>query len=814
MQPLPIDPLLPEIVARVRESSALVLEAEPGAGKTTRVPRALLDGGLLARGEVLVLEPRRLAARLAARRVAEELGEKVGETAGYQVRFEDVSSKATRIRFVTDGVLTRRLLRDPDLAGVTAVIADEFHERRLESDVCLALLARLQKTTRPDLKLIVMSATLDATPVQAYLGAKAMRAPGRRFEVALDYATQLDTRPLHTQIANAVTRLAEGNGHILVFLPGAGEIRRALESCEAIAKKYDLALLPLHGDLSPEAQDRVVKRDSQRKVILSTNVAESSVTIDGVGAVVDSGLARVAACAVWSGLTSLRVQRVSKASATQRAGRAGRTQVGRCLRLYTLHDFQTRPDHEEPEIRRLDLAQTALELHAEGIDPRTLAWFEAPSRVALDVAETLLVALGAIDVTRGVTSLGRRMLRLPLHPRLSRLVLEAETRGAGREGALLAALLSERAHTGDPFAVGRRATMVTADSDPIELMEAHLADPRNGTVDRVHRQIVRNVTASTARGPAVDAALRMALLAAFPDRVARRRTVSGSRAPSREFVFARGGGAQLAETSAVRDAEFLVAVDAQEEPRGVLVRSASAIDPDWLLDIVPSGVEEKNELLWNERLARVEAVSRVMFGNLVLDERQTTPEPKAAARLLFERARSDLAHVLGDRANLDRFVLRVNFVAIHLAEVGIEPFSPTAIENALAAACLGHTRFDELNAEAIEAHLRGKITPRQLAQLDELAPEQVTLAAGRRVRVTYESNQPPWVASRLQDFFGMARGPAIAKGRVPLVLHLLAPNQRPVQVTTDLAGFWIKHYPALRKELMRRYPRHAWPEKP
>jgi ATP-dependent RNA helicase HrpB len=447
-QPLPIDPLLPEIIAQLRLSPNIVLEAPPGAGKTTRVPPALLDAGIAGGGEVLALEPRRLAARMAARRVAEERGEKLGETVGYQVRFEEVAGPRTRLRFLTEGVLTRRLLSDPKLKNVGVVVLDEFHERHLQADLALALLRRLQKTERPDLKLVVMSATLDAGPVARFLDdAPTLRSEGKRFDISIEHLARPDERPLAEQVAAAVNQLIAKNldGAILVFLPGAAEIRRAQATCAAIADRHDLVVLPLHGDLSAEEQDRAVKPGAKRKVILSTNVAESSVTIDGVVAVIDSGLARVAGHSPWSGLPTLNVARISKASAAQRTGRAGRTRPGRCLRLYTAQDFNARPDHDTAEVHRADLAETALELHAAGVaDLNSFNWFEPPPQSAIEAAESLLAQLGAIDARGEVTAVGRRMLRFPLHPRQSRMLVEAQSRGVGEKAYGIAALIGER----------------------------------------------------------------------------------------------------------------------------------------------------------------------------------------------------------------------------------------------------------------------------------------------------------------------------------------------------------------------------------
>ncbi|HEX9919640.1 MAG TPA: helicase-related protein, partial [Pyrinomonadaceae bacterium] len=448
MQSLPIDSLLPSIVESLHETPRLVIEAPPGAGKTTRIPPALLASGLAAEGEILILEPRRIAARLAAGQVASERGERPGESVGYEVRFEKASGARTRLKYVTEGILMRRLLSDPHLGGVSVVILDEFHERHLEADLALALLKRLQQGARPDLRIIVMSATLNAEPIARFLGdCRVLRSEGRRFEVGIEHLYRTDDRPIAAQVQIAARRLLdeEPDGDVLVFLPGASEIRRAAEACAPLAAEFGLLVLPLHGELSLAEQDRAVRPAERRKIILSTNVAESSVTIEGVVAVIDSGLARVAQHSPWSGLPGFSVARISRASAVQRAGRAGRMRPGRALRLYTAQDFAARPEYDVPEILRADLAGAALELHAMGInDLNSFDWFEAPAANALQQAESLLTSLGALDEEHRVTANGRRMLRLPLHPRLARVLTEAESRGVAGAGCAVAALLSER----------------------------------------------------------------------------------------------------------------------------------------------------------------------------------------------------------------------------------------------------------------------------------------------------------------------------------------------------------------------------------
>ena len=891
MQALPIDALLPDVVGRLRSEPSLVIEAPPGAGKSTRVPSSILDAGL-AGGDVLVLEPRRIAARMAARRVAEERGERVGETIGYQVRFEDVSSARTRLRFLTEGVLTRRLLADPSLAGVGCVVLDEFHERHLQADVALALLRRLQRTVRPDLKVVAMSATLDAAPVAAYLGCEVLRSEGRRFEVRVEHAARHDERPLELQVESAVRRLvSEGlDGDVLVFLPGAASIRRAQAACERVASEAGLRVLPLHGELPSAQQDEAVRPSDVRKLILSTNVAETSVTIEGVAAVIDSGLARIAGHSPWSGLPVLKVSRVSRASAVQRAGRAGRTREGHCLRLYTAQDFNARPEYETPEVRRLDLAETALELRASGVeDLAAFEWFEPPSIESLAAAETLLRRLGATDVRGRVTDAGRSMLRLPLHPRLARIVVEAERRGVAQEACTIAALIAERdiragrvafGVEGKEKARGReplsREAKTHGSSDLIELLELFSEAEAAGfdaervrrlglepnavrAVSRASRQLRRTLARRGAESKRRDeqsapdsarvsprrrgagarlsdeseAELLISVLAGYPDRVARRRAAKDSRDTSRELLLSGGGTAELAPESVVREAEFMVAVDAEERgdaafSRGPksgagaaksVVRLASAVKPDWLLDLFADSLAERVEARWNAQGERVEVVRRLVYDQLIIDEwRADKAEGEEVTRALASAALDVGVRAFVEWEQVESFLARVEFTAGAFPEESLPALAEEDARAALEEMCIGRRSFAELREAArsgeLLERLRRRLTHEQSRLVARAAPERITLARGRQARVRYERGRAPYVASRLQDFFGMSDGPRVACGRVALVLQLLAPNSRPVQVTTDLAGFWSRHYPSVRRELGRRYPRHAWPEDP
>lgn len=768
---LPVDALLPEILDSLKLRPNLVIIAAPGAGKTTRVPPALLG---IVSGEVVVLEPRRIAARLAARRVASELSEPVGQTVGYQIRFEEAISPRTRLRFVTEGVLTRRLLSDPLLKGVAAVVLDEFHERHLESDLALALLKRLQRT-RPDLRIVVMSATLDADPVAKYLdGCPIVHSEGRLFDLSIKHLPY-SPEPLESQVRNAVELLIDTghSGDTLVFLPGAVEIRRAMRACDEVARRAGLLALPLHGSLLPKEQDRALAPASQRKLIFATNVAESSITVEGVTAVIDSGLARFASYSAWSGLPTLHVGRVSKASAKQRAGRAGRTAPGRVLRLYTQEDYSRRLEQDPPEILRSDLSQLCLALRAMQIaHANDIPWLDAPVAAAVGQAEALLDRLGA----RG--SMAQRLSRYPLPPRLSRILLESLERGVGEDGCVAAALLGSGVH------LERNDLLAAMDLEPDQRMQQHITQLRR--IARISGQRKHN-----------DDALLMSVLTGFPDRVARLRA-------GNQVLLSTGGSAELAGEPPRY--EFMVAVDAEDrkEKPLPLIRMTARIEPEWMIDLFPDRVKDHCSVAWNRVAERVDAVSELLYDELVIQEsRGAVPEAQAAAELLSQKAMEAGIERFVDVDALNEFMGRVEFAGFEMPDL------PQALRDL----CFGLRSFAELKRATADlvSVLEERIGPRRLR---EIAPASIRLQNGRQTKVHYERGKPPWIASRLQDFFGMRDTPRIGPERTPVVVHLLAPNQRPVQTTTDLAGFWVRLYPEVRRELMRRYPRHAWPERP
>jgi ATP-dependent helicase HrpB len=750
--PLPIDPFVPDIVAAVRSRGAAVVVAPPGAGKTTRVPPALA-----ADGPLIVLQPRRIAARSLARRIADEQGWTLGEEVGWQVRLERRFSPRTRLLVATEGILTARLQADPLLEGFRSVVLDEFHERSLHADLALAL-ARQAARARGDLRLVVMSATLDAGPVAEFLGGcPVIEVPGRPHPVEVSYAPG---RELADAVRQAVAR---DGGHLLAFLPGAGEIRRAQAALADLAAR-GLRVLPLHGSLSAEDQDGALQPSAQRKVILATNLAETSLTVEGVTDVVDTGQQKVLRYDAEKGLDRLDTERICRDSADQRAGRAGRTGPGRALRLWDPRDI-LRP-HREPDLLRVDLASPVLDVLAWGGDPLTFEWFEAPPDAALRAALGLLERLGAVKEGR-LTPIGDALRALPLHPRLGRVLLAA---GASDEAALACALLAER--------VAWRTATETTDCDVLALLgRGDLPfSARAAARDIAERARLSGLTA----GAADEGGLRRALLCGYPDRVARRREPGSPR-----LLLASGTGASLGPESGVRDGEFLVALDVSGVDRGEpRVRIASRVEREWLR---PTGTERVHRL----EGGRVRALERELYGALLLAERPVEPDPAEAERLLLAGARER-----GFGPEGEAVLRRLRFAGLDA--------DPEAL---LARAVAGRIDLPNLELEPLLAH----DTRRELARL---APERITVPSGRHAALEYREDGSVVARVKLQELFGLAETPRLGPRREPVLLELLAPNGRPVQTTRDLRSFWERTYPEVRKELRGRYPKHPWPEDP
>ncbi len=806
---LPIVAHLDAITAALKTHQNAVLIAQPGAGKTTCVPPALLAG--FATGEIWVLQPRRLAARMAARHVAAALGQKVGEHVGYRVRFDEQVGPHTRVIFMTEALLTRALLSNPTLKHVCCVVFDEFHERALSADLALAALRLLQQSVRRDLHILVMSATLDAGPVAAFLDTPwQLEVEGRQFPVAIEHAPHKSDLPLGAQVLAGVSRLLQEHvsGDILVFLAGMGDMRRVQATIAPWAQRHGMDVVLLHGSQTPEEQDAAVRATPRSKVVLSTNIAQTSITLENVGAVIDSGVARVAQHNVWTGLDALAVRPISQAAATQRSGRAGRLRPGRCLRLYTRQDFSQRASHDTPEMLKRDLTEAALWLKATGLPPlEALPCLDPPTQAAINAAQTLLVALGAVGLDGALTARGKQMSVLPLHPRLARLVCEAENLGVGALGCATAAALAEGRTTldGDAMAAGNDVITLlrgAARNHALQQVAAHIAQMRRIRW-RSWGALLGSLNAKQ------DTALCRAVLAAFPDRVVARNT---GRAGS--WLSCQGARVSLTDKSSAHAADYFVAIDAQEgRANGALqtvVQLACPIDSDWLLDLEPSILGETCERAFNPASQRVEEVSQLRYGALVLTESRRAV---ADAALLVQAAqRAGVAHFIPPD-DLAAWRARLGLLAALRPDLPLPGVEDADIAAWVAQMAQGATTLKELQGHDWLAMLQQGIAPEVREALQSWVPSHVHVGQ-RRLPVHYEAGKPPWVESAMQDFFGLAQGPAIGQGRTPLTLHLLAPNRRAVQVTSDLPGFWERHYPTLKKALSRRYPRHAWPDDP
>ena len=813
--PLPIDSYLPDIQNFLGKHRALVLTAEPGAGKTTRVPPALLEAPWLDKKEIWVLQPRRIAAKMAALRVASEMGEEAGQQVGYHFRFEKKIGPLTQLKFMTDGMLFPLSQTDSSLSHVGLVILDEFHERSQSLDLGLAWLKNLQASRRPDLKIAVMSATLDTESLSSYLNrCPVLKSPGRVFPVTVEYHPFPGQNDLSQKVRSAVRLLLSRGlkGTTLVFLPGLSEIKRAQMALSA----ENLEVVPLYGDLSLDEQQKALKSSSANaKVILSTNLAETSLTVPGVTAVIDAGHNRQARVSPWSGLESLVTVPASQASAAQRAGRAGRLQPGICLRLYTQFDYDHRLPFDTPEIARTDLSKTLLDLKGLGVvDLEAFPWFLKPPPAALESALVLLKTLGAIQASGELTDLGRRMDRLPLPPRLSKFLLSVEELSKADSHAIRLAC--------------QLTALLQGDGPSSEYLLEELRRPSDHFESkRLEEQLWGLMKAGTGKNTSPDLKtqilLAQSLLKAFPDRVAKLRESEGAKTRDfkgnlKELVLSQGGSATVPDSSLTRAHSYFVVVEAQEIVQGsrtqVKARSLCPIEEDWLLDFFPENLREEKTFEWNTKHQRVEGFGRLRYGQLVMEEKvlQEKDFGPEAHELLYREALASGPSAFCVPEELESLLNRIRFVG--KVKAGFPSLGSKSISETLKMICESCRSFDEIKAAGLVSALRSRLTPQNLALLEKLAPPSVLLPSGKRMTLHYEENKPPWGESRIQDFFGMKQGPRVAEGSTAIVIHLLSPAKRAVQVTSDLAGFWEKHYPSLRKEFSRRYPRHKWPENP
>ncbi|WP_205995669.1 ATP-dependent helicase HrpB [Pseudolabrys sp. FHR47] len=797
--PLPIDEALPRLTEALRGREAAVLVAPPGAGKTTRVPLVLLDEAWAKDKKILLLEPRRLAARAAAARMAATLGEQVGETVGLRVRFGSKISKKTRIEVVTEGVFTRLVLDDPSLDGIAAVLFDEFHERSLDADLGLALARDVQQGLRDDLKVLVMSATLDGARVAALIGdAPIVESEGRAFPVETRYLGRDPRERIELQVADAVRRaLRADTGSLLVFLPGAGEIRRTETMLREEVRDGDVDIVALYGALEARDQDRAISPapKGKRKVVLATSIAETSLTIEGVRVVIDSGLARVPRYEPDVGLTRLETVRVSRAAADQRRGRAGRTEPGVCYRLWDEPQTGSFDAYTRPEILSADLSSFVLDLAQWGAsDAAGLAFLDAPPAAAMKEAKALLAELGALDAQGRITEEGRKLRALPLPPRLARMVVDAGEAGAGDMAANIAAVLTERGLGGDDVDLTHRLDQFRRD--------------RSRRAEDARAMARRWATGNGGGETSVGAILSLA----YPDRVAKNRGSGGA------FLLANGRGGQVDAASSLARESFIVVAELTGAANASRIVLAAPISLEEIEASFADRIEDRDAVTFDNASASLRARRTRRLGSIVLAEqiKQVTPDADTAHILAQGLIAQGLGKLDWSKAALQ---LRTRVEFLRKAE-GNE--WPDMSDEGLAA-----TATEWLEPVLMDKTARGQISAGELfdavsnlvpwnlrRRLDDEAPTHFTAPTGTNAAIDYEAEQGPTISIRLQELFGLSKHPAIAGGRIPLVIELLSPGHKPVQITRDLPGFWRGSYADVRTEMRGRYPRHPWPDDP
>ena len=870
---LPIYEIESDIIARLKTDRRLILSAPTGSGKSTQVPQMLLKHGLLSNGQVVILQPRRIAARLLATRVAQELGVELGSEVGYQVRFEKRISEATRIKFETEGILLRQLIQDPRLSGISAVIFDEFHERHIYGDITLARALDIQETLRPDLLIIVMSATLNAGELENYLRPCAtLSSEGRMFPVEMQYTglpSYTDKRPIWEQAADAFSHyiVSGGEGDVLVFMPGGFEISQSIEAIRHTGESKGFILLPLHGELPPRDQDAAVARYEKRKVVVATNVAETSLTIDGVRLVIDSGLARVARYDANRGINTLLIDKISQSSADQRAGRAGRTAPGVCMRLWSREEQAHRPPREEPEIKRLDLAEVVLTLKAAGVeDLRKFRWLEKPDEIPLTHAEELLTDLGALrgvtqsneagithttDINTGqecpvnpqtgksalqITEVGRKMLAFPLHPRYARMLLAAQEYGCVYQACLVAALTQGRdlllRNVGKEVEQTREDLLgEKASSDFWILMRAwNFAQKNHYSLDACRKLGIHAVTARQV-GPLFEQFLRIAkeegletqtrevkdeallkcILIGFSDRVARRMDQGTLRC---ELVHNRRG--VLGRESVVQQSPLLVVaeireIEGRDKEVNTILSLATAIETDWLRELFPEDITSDVHVQFDTQQKRVVAAELLRFRDLALTAKRIDPPPaNAAAKILANEIIAGRLLLPNWDHSVDQWLARLNLLCTQCPELQLPNISEDDKKDIIEQLCHGAVSYKDIKEREVKPVVMSWLSHAQKELLDKHAPERLTLPNDRTPKVVYENGQSPHIALRIQELYDVTQTPKIAMGRVPVTVHILTPGMKPIQVTQDLPNFWREHYPKIKSELQRKYPKHFW----
>ena len=839
---LPIESIRAQLVDAFKVSPRLVLEAPTGSGKSTQVPQMLVDENIVGDGVIWMLQPRRIAARMLAKRIASERNGKVGDEVGYQIRFDRVATERTRILLVTEGILLRKMLTDPRMTGISAILFDEFHERNLYSDLSLAKAFELQKQNRPDLLIAVMSATLDGKRLEQYLNpCTRIQCEGRTFPVDISYTAPVKNNrevPIWEKTATEFSKsVKSGNlGNHLIFMPGGFEIHRTLRALEACPESRNFKLHALHGELSAEAQDLAVSKSDQKKVIVSTNVAETSLTIPGIEVVIDSGLARIPRYDPNRGVNTILVQAISQASADQRAGRAGREGPGKCIRLWGKNQHLQRPAFETPEIARVDLSETLLMLMASpGVQLESFQWFEVPTAVQVEHAQTLLKDLGATDPHSGaITALGRQLSAFPLHPRYSRLFVEAAQHDCMQLAATIAALSQDRSillplnnKRDEEARIETLCDDETQNSDLLMELKAFVMVANKNFDLHYCRQLgVHAGAARTAarmkdqfmriaerQGLQIEApqrsdwfAIRRCIFVAFSDFLSKRLDKGTLRC-----ALAHGKKGLRRRESEV-DSEWFVSTEIEERNvKGnvqVMLARNSEVDPAWIQEVFPSELRSREQAFWDPWQKRVRKTRQVIFRDILINEKESLEiSDDEAAALIAEQVATGELKVKSWNHRVEVLIERINFVSEHFPEYEIAPILPEDRVTLLEQICYGAKTEKDLNSIEVIPAIRQWLTVEQLPMLDTCAPELIQTEGKGKLNLRYE-NGKVILSARIQQLYDQE--PILIAQRVPVVYEMLAPNRRPVQVTEDLQAFWTTSYPMIKKDLKGRYPKHEW----
>ncbi|MCX7871813.1 MAG: ATP-dependent RNA helicase [Verrucomicrobiae bacterium] len=840
---LPIYEVKEQIVSGLKRCNRMIIQSPTGSGKSTQVPQILVNNNLNGEGKILILQPRRIAARLLSRRVAYETGTKLGDLVGYQIRFEDVSSKNTKIKFVTEGVLLRSLLNNDTLNGVSVVIFDEFHERHLYTDVSLARVLHLQETMRPDLKIIVMSATLELDTLEKFLNpCEVVKSEGKSYPVDMKYCCppMFANLPLWEKVGRGFLfylSYYQDGGDVLIFLPGAYEIRKTIETLKEIKEARDYIIFPLYGELPVEAQEAAIRQYDKKKIVVATNIAETSITIDGITAVIDSGLARIPETDPITGISSLKVREISQSSANQRTGRAGRTSPGICIRLWDASEHSKRNAFEIPEILRLELSEIMLLFKASGINKLSeFKWFDAPRDESLFAAERLLKELGALDENGNLTEIGWMMSKFPVHPRYARMLIEAQRRDCVYHTALIASIIQTGnfiypVSDSEYSKVQKNLFYSRDDSDFFMMIKAfeyalecdfdfekcRLMGIKGNLAYQVHiahqqfLSIAKREGFNTAKKNLDKQAIQKCILVGLSDLVGRRVHISNNMA---ELVRGRRG--QIDNYTVVNEPDLFVASEVLDIERykdyPLIFETITKIKEEWLKEIFPNDIKNTEPIYYYDTQSRsVIQEEVVLYRDLVLRKSQKPAPPSEITAKILAKKVLEGELVLKDwDAVVEKWILRVNLLNKWCPELEIPSIGNEEKLVMLEHICYGASTYKEIKERPVKNTVFSYLNEYQRSLVDKFAPERFKLSNGKTPRIVYVENGQPYISMRIQELYGVQSIPGIAMDRVEVLIHILAPNMQPVQITNDLKGFWERHYPEIKKQYQRLYPKHEW----